>query len=141
MRRTRRAAPSSSPTFGQFDGEKLAGDLDLSRQFGQDVKSVQNLPATQQARCSPLARRCRARASRWPRSATSMLARAVDAVQKERQQDPALSVMRNSPQVQAAYQTYAQRRRDPMDQTAAAQAYAAATSPSSSASKSATRRS
>lgn len=110
-------------TFGQLDGEKVAGDLDLARRFGQDVRSVQNLPSTQQA--ALLATRTPAPGEGFDvaQRRHDMLARAIDNVQKERQQDPALSVMRNSPQVQAAYQTFAKGEADP---AAAAQAYASA---------------
>jgi hypothetical protein len=111
--------------FGQFDGEKAAGDLDLSRTFGQDVRSVQNMPGTQQATLLAARAPVPGEGFAMAEKRHEGLARAVDAVQKERAQDPALAVMRNSPQVQNAYRTYAGAQGDGM--TAAAQAYAAAT--------------
>jgi hypothetical protein len=85
----------------------MAGDLALSRSFGQDVRSVQNLPGTQQAALLASRAPVPGEGFAMAEKRHEALARAVDAVQKERQQDPALSVMRNSPQVQAAYRTYA----------------------------------
>lgn len=114
-------------TFGQFDGEKLAGDLDLSRKYGADVRSVQNLSATQQAALLATRQPLPGEGFAIAEKRHEMLTKAVDAVRKEREQDPALSVVRNAPPVQAAYQAYAQSGNDPVKQSAAAQAYAAAT--------------
>lgn len=113
--------------FGQFDGERIAGEIDTAREFGKDVRSVQSLPATQQAALL---------ASRAPEPGDGFanaqrrheaLARAIDNVAKERAQDPALSVLRNSPQVQSAYKAFVDRLASGQDEAAGAQAYATAT--------------
>lgn len=113
--------------FGQFDGTKMAGDLAVARQFGQDVRSVQNLSVTEQVALL---------ASRTPRPGDGFaasqarheaLARAIDTVAKERQQDPAQAVLRNAPQVQQAYRSLVERLTSGQDIAGAAQAYAAAT--------------
>lgn len=122
--------PSSTElisVFGQFDGERMSAELALSRQFGQDVRSVQNLPSTQQA--ALLATRAPVPGDGFAVSEKrhEALARAIDVVAKERAQDPALSVLRNAPQVQASYQTLMQKlQQGGPDATGAAQAYAAA---------------
>ena len=112
-------------TFGQFDGERIAGDMDLSRQFGKDVVSVQQLPSTQQA--ALLASRAPAAGEGFEvaQKRHDALVRAVESVQKERTQDPALAVMRNAPTVREAFAAYS--KADAEKATGAAQAYAAAT--------------
>lgn len=112
--------------FGQFDGERVAGDMDVARQFGKDVVSVRSLSATQQSALLATRQPLPGDGFAIAEKRHEMLARAIDAVRKERDQDPALSVMRNAPQVQAAYQAYASSGNDPVAQSAAAQAYAAA---------------
>ena len=113
--------------FGQADGERISSDLARARLFGSDVRSVQNLSATQQAALL---------ASRTPRPGDGyadavrrheQLARAIDSVAKERNTNPALSVVRNSPQVQAAYKTLADSLASGQDLPAVSQAYAGAT--------------
>lgn len=113
--------------FGQFDGEKVAGDMDLARQYGHDVRSVQNLPLSQQV--SLLAARAPAPGEGFAvaEKRHEQLARAVDSVNREREQDPALAVMRNSVAVRAAYDAFAKASPDPVSQAAAAQAFAATT--------------
>lgn len=115
--------------FGQFDGEKLAADMDLARQFGQDVRSVQNLSATQQAALLATRRPTPGAGFEVATKRHEMLTRAVEKVAQERSADSALAVLRNAPQVQAAYQNFtaAMTGGDPTKLSAAAQAYATAT--------------
>lgn len=116
-------------TFGQFDGAKMAGDLALARSFGNDVKSVQNRSATEQA--ALLAARTPVPGEGYAAAVQrhDALSKAIDTVQRGREQDPALSIMQNSAQVQTAYRSFIESLSggDATQTQAAAKAYAVAT--------------
>lgn len=115
--------------FGQFDGERIASKLAVSRQFGQDVQSVQMLPASQQAALIAARQPVPGEGFADAEKRHEQLVKAVDAVARQREQDPSLAVLRSSPQVQASYRAFvdALGNQDPTSRAAASQAFAAST--------------
>lgn len=127
-------APSRSElltAFGELQGTRIADELERSRQFGQDVRKVQGLSASQQKAFL---------AARTPQSGDGFadaarrhdqLVSAVKSVQEEREKDPALFTVQTSSAVRSAYNRMASVTADPTGtpktRAAAAQAYAQAT--------------
>lgn len=111
--------------YGQEEGARVMERLDAAQRFGQDVNEVATLPASQQAEL--LARRAPQPGEGFAEAARrhEQLVKAVESVQRAREQDPATFVLQNAPAVMQAYRAMAAAK-EPAERAQAAQAYAAA---------------
>lgn len=111
--------------FGQEHGARLIQQVTEAQQYGLDVRAVATMPASEQA--ALLAQRAPKPGEGYEFAVKRQesLTRAIEQVNKAREQDPATFVLQNSSGVMAAYRDMANAKK-PEERAAAAQAYAAA---------------
>lgn len=126
-----RPTPSELITvFGQYEGMKIDQELGNAQAFGNDIRTVGTLPLSQQAVLLAARAPQPGEGFATAQKRQEQLGKAIELVNKDREQDPSLAVLRTSQAVQAAFKDLSKlmssKTADPAERAQASQAYAAA---------------